>query len=116
MRGVRRTSSPMDGAADRGANAGRDGRACGKREEGRSSASQAGGLGGEKGRRKGRGGPTVGVPRVMGAAWAPAVGERGSEKREARRAWTGPGRKRVGRAQMNSTVLDLFKLIQTSSN
>jgi hypothetical protein len=32
------------------------------------------------------------------------------------RAWAGPGRKRVGRAQMSSTVLDLFKLIQTSSN
>jgi hypothetical protein len=47
---------------------------------------------------------------------APAVGERRSEKREARRAWAGPGRKRVGRAQMNTMVLDLFKLIQMSSN
>jgi hypothetical protein len=31
--------------------------------------------------------------------WAPAVGGRGSEKRERRgRTWAGPGRKRVGRA------------------
>jgi hypothetical protein len=46
VRGTRRTSSPVDGVADRGANAGRDGRACGKREEGRSAASQTGGEGG----------------------------------------------------------------------
>jgi hypothetical protein len=50
-------------------------------------------------------------------AQAPAVGRRGSEKREARHTWAGPGRKkRVGRVQMNSTILDLFKLIQTGSN
>jgi hypothetical protein len=49
-------------------------------------------------------------------ARAPAVGGRGSEKREARRAWAGPGRKRVGRALMNIMVLDLFKLIQMGSN
>jgi hypothetical protein len=41
MRGTHRTSSPVDGVDDRGANAGRDNRACGKREEGRSAASQA---------------------------------------------------------------------------
>jgi hypothetical protein len=28
--------------------------------------------------------------------WAPVVGGRGSEKREARHAWAGPGRKRRG--------------------
>jgi hypothetical protein len=49
-------------------------------------------------------------------AWALAVGGRGSEKREARRAWAGPEGKRVGRAQMNSMILDLFKLIQTCLN
>jgi hypothetical protein len=49
-------------------------------------------------------------------AWAPVVGGRGSEKREARRAWAGLGRKkRVGRTQLNSMILDLFKLIQMGS-
>jgi hypothetical protein len=42
VRGTRRTSSPVVSVADRGANAGRDGRACGEREEGHSAASQAG--------------------------------------------------------------------------
>jgi hypothetical protein len=55
VRGTRRTSSPVDGVADRGANAGRDGRACRKKEEGRSTASQAGGGGEKRGRRNGRG-------------------------------------------------------------
>jgi hypothetical protein len=92
------------------------------------------------GRGEERGGLAVGVPHGAGAAWglaptggrlpdrgpavtraganarAPAVGGRGSEKRFARRAWAGPRRKRVGRAHMNSMVLDLFKLILTSSN
>jgi hypothetical protein len=136
----------VDGAADRGANAGRDGRACEKREEGRSVASQAGRekRGEEMG---GGGGPALGVPRGAGrcGAWlrpaggvptafqptvarprraraarhcsdsgagadarAPAVSGRGSEKREARRAWAGPGMKRVGRAQMNSMILDFI--------
>jgi hypothetical protein len=67
VRGTRRTSSPVDGVADRGANAGRDGRACGKREEGRSAASQAGGRKGEKKWGVG-GGPTMGVPHGAGTA------------------------------------------------
>jgi hypothetical protein len=41
VHGIRQTSSSVDGIADRGANAGRDGRACEKKEEGRSAASQA---------------------------------------------------------------------------
>jgi hypothetical protein len=136
VHGTRRTSSPVDGAADRGANAGRDGRACRKREEGPGSdrwmgqlttplSSQATGRKGEK--KLGGGGLDVGVPRGAGVVWGlaptggrrpdhvPAVSGRGSEKREARCAWAGPGRKRVGRVQMNSIVLDLFKLIQMSS-
>jgi hypothetical protein len=55
VRGTGRTSSSVDGVADRGANAGRDGRACGKREEGRSTASQTGG-----------GGPVVGCHAALG--------------------------------------------------
>jgi hypothetical protein len=145
----------MDGAADRGANVGRDGRACGKREEGPGSdqwtgqltaplSSQARGRKGEKklgggvwtwgchvawglaptsGRRLDRvpaaaraGGALLFGQRRAGAdARAPNADGRGSEKREARCAWAGPGRKRVGRAWMNSIVLDLFKLIQMSS-
>jgi hypothetical protein len=46
---------------------------------------------------------------------APVVVRVGRERRETRSAWASPGRKRVGRAQMNSMFLDLFKLIQTSS-
>jgi hypothetical protein len=50
VRGTHRTSSPVDGVADRGANAGRDGRACGKREEGaRRLLKPTGGGGGERG-------------------------------------------------------------------
>jgi hypothetical protein len=63
------------------------------------------------------GGTSLFGQRHAGAdARALAIDGRGSEKRESRRAWAGPRRKRGGRAQMNGTVLDLFKLIQTSSN
>jgi hypothetical protein len=71
---------------------------AGKKEEGRSAASQVGGLE-KRGEEIGGGGPAVGVPRGAGTTWGLA-----------------PRRKRGGRAQMNSTVLDLFKLIQMSSN
>jgi hypothetical protein len=82
----------------------------------------------QRGEKEGRGGVWQRGHHATRGAWSlaptgwrhpdrgPAVGGRGSEKREARRAWAGPGRKRVDRAQMNSTVLDLFKLIQTGSN
>jgi hypothetical protein len=53
VRGTRRTSSPVDGVADRGANAGRDGRTCGKREEGARRLLKPGG--------EEWGGPAVGV-------------------------------------------------------
>jgi hypothetical protein len=64
VRGTRRTSSPVDGVADRGANAGRDGRACEKREEDARRLLKPTGGGEEWG-----GGPAVGVPRGVGAAW-----------------------------------------------
>jgi hypothetical protein len=67
VHGTRRTSSPVDGVADRGAKAGRDGRACEKREEGRSVASQGGG-GGEKGEKNGGGSCRGGATR-RGHAW-----------------------------------------------
>jgi hypothetical protein len=142
-------SPPERQTTDRGAKAGRDSRGCGKREEGRSAASHAGGRKGEK---KWGGGAAVGVPRGTGAAWglAPTGGRRPdrvpadrgpataraggaslfgqrragadtgapvvvrAERRA--RAWAGPRRKRGGQAQMNSMILDLFKLIQMSSN
>jgi hypothetical protein len=54
VRGTRRTSSPDDGVADRGAKAGRDGRVCGKKEEGARWLLKPGG-GEKKGRRMGGG-------------------------------------------------------------
>jgi hypothetical protein len=64
VRGTSRTSSPVDGVADRGANAGRDGRACGKREEGARRLLQP--RGGEE-----WGGPTWGCHMAWGrrVAW-----------------------------------------------
>jgi hypothetical protein len=67
VRGTHRTSSPVDGAADRGANAGRDGHVCGKREEGRSAASQAGG----KGEKNGGGGSSRGGATRHGGSVGP---------------------------------------------
>jgi hypothetical protein len=37
-------------------------------------------------------------------AWAPVGGGRGSEERGAGHAWAGPGKRGVGRAQMNSCI------------
>jgi hypothetical protein len=131
VRGTRRTSSPVDGVADRGANAGRDGRACGKREEGarRLLKPTGGGKNGEGVRPWGLA-PTASRPTATRAqcaraarlcfgqgraeaadGWAPvAVGAGG--RGEARgRAWAGPRRKRGGQAQMNSMVSNLFKLV-----
>jgi hypothetical protein len=60
----------------------------------------------------------VGVPHGVGAAWGlvPTSGRRPDHVPADRgpvavHAWAGPRRKRGGRAQMNSMVLDLFKLI-----
>jgi hypothetical protein len=120
------SNGSVGGAAERG----KGGESRGVRQRGRHTAQGMWGLAPTGGRRPDRvpadrgpaaaragGAPLFRQWRADAAdARAPTVGRRGSEKREARRAWAGPGRKRVGRALMNSTVLDLFKLIQMGSN
>jgi hypothetical protein len=69
VRGTRRTISPKDGVADRGAKAGRDGRTCGKREEGARRLLKRGGRGGEREKGRRMGGSGRGVPHGAGAAW-----------------------------------------------
>jgi hypothetical protein len=65
----------------------------------------------------GAGGTSLFGQRRAGAdGWAPVVVR--AERRARHAGMRGPAReeKRGGRAQMNSMILDLFKLIQTSSN
>jgi hypothetical protein len=94
VRGTHRTSSPVDGAADRGAKARRDGCVCGKREEGRSAASQAAG---EK-----RGEEMGGASRGGATRHGGGVGP-GSDRRAASRPW--PGRQRRAGADVRAPVV-----------
>jgi hypothetical protein len=83
--GTHRTSSSVDGVADRGANAGRDGRACGKGRRGEKRGRRTGG-GSDRGgaTRRGGGTPTVSRPTATQARRARMARLRfGQERAEA---------------------------------